>query len=134
MLTCTNKKGKKTYYTGYTNNIPRRLAEHKAGNGARYTRGKDVTLSYVMECTSRKDAMAVERYIKKQSHGWKAMKIINKPITLQFATSLKKQLQSISFSNGNTGNSRGLFRIHKGLGVTGHVNWSVTALINNSAG
>ncbi|NIU68757.1 MAG: GIY-YIG nuclease family protein, partial [Actinobacteria bacterium] len=28
-----------TYYTGYTTDVERRVAEHDAGEGAKYTRG-----------------------------------------------------------------------------------------------
>jgi putative endonuclease len=34
MLECADK----TLYTGITNNLDRRMAEHAAGKGARYTR------------------------------------------------------------------------------------------------
>jgi len=30
----------KTYYTGITNNLERRLNQHEAGTGAKYTRGR----------------------------------------------------------------------------------------------
>lgn len=29
-----------TYYTGITNDLPRRLKQHEAGTGAKYTRGR----------------------------------------------------------------------------------------------
>ena len=29
-----------TYYTGYTTNVERRVEEHNAGTGAKYTRGR----------------------------------------------------------------------------------------------
>ena len=32
--------GDGTLYTGVTNNLPRRLAAHRAGRGAKYTRGR----------------------------------------------------------------------------------------------
>ncbi len=97
ILTCRNKKGKITYYTGYSADVPRRLKEHRAGNGARYTRGKALTLSYVVECADRKNALATERKIKSFSHNWKKRLIYMQP--LSFNHSLQKQLQSISLGN-----------------------------------
>ena len=36
-----------SYYTGWTNNLPRRIREHTAGRGGRYTRSRcPVTLVY----------------------------------------------------------------------------------------
>lgn len=32
--------GDGSYYTGYTTDMDRRLAEHRAGEGAKYTRGR----------------------------------------------------------------------------------------------
>ena len=34
------KNNKKRFYTGYTNNLNRRLQEHKKGTGAKFCRGK----------------------------------------------------------------------------------------------
>lgn len=36
VLECSDK----TYYTGITNNLERRLSQHEAGKGAKYTRGR----------------------------------------------------------------------------------------------
>ncbi|MBP9812200.1 GIY-YIG nuclease family protein, partial [Candidatus Gracilibacteria bacterium] len=30
----------RTYYTGYTNNLEKRIQTHNAGKGAKYTRGR----------------------------------------------------------------------------------------------
>ncbi len=40
ILETTAKSGKTSYYTGYTNNLNRRITEHKKGTGARYCRGR----------------------------------------------------------------------------------------------
>ena len=43
-----------TLYTGWTNDIEKRLAAHNAGRGAKYTRGRrPVTLLYSEECARR---------------------------------------------------------------------------------
>lgn len=54
-----------TYYTGWTTNPHRRLRQHNAGRGARYTRSRrPVRLVYLEECSSRAQAMRREREIK----------------------------------------------------------------------
>lgn len=55
-----------TLYTGWTNDVEKRLAAHNAGRGAKYTRGRrPVTLLYAEECASRSEAMSREAAIKK---------------------------------------------------------------------
>lgn len=57
-----------TLYTGWTNDIEKRLAAHNAGRGAKYTRGRrPVTLLYSEECASKSEAMIREAAIKKLS-------------------------------------------------------------------
>lgn len=54
-----------TYYTGYTTDVERRVAEHDAGEGARYTRGRTpVELVHVEDYDSRSAAMRREHEIK----------------------------------------------------------------------
>lgn len=54
-----------TYYTGYTTDLERRVSEHDAGEGAKYTRGRTpVTLVYSERCGSRSAALAREYEIK----------------------------------------------------------------------
>lgn len=46
-----------TLYTGITDDISRRIAQHNAGNGAKYTRGRGpVKLVYQEECGTHSDA------------------------------------------------------------------------------
>lgn len=55
-------------YTGYTTDIERRVDEHNAGNGAKYTRGRTpVSLAYAESFESRSNAMAREYAIKQLS-------------------------------------------------------------------
>ncbi|QDX40139.1 GIY-YIG nuclease family protein [Salarchaeum sp. JOR-1] len=57
-----------TYYTGYTTDVERRVAEHDAGDGAKYTRGRTpVTLRHVEEYDTRSGAMSREYEIKQLS-------------------------------------------------------------------
>lgn len=54
-----------TYYAGYTTDVDRRLEEHNAGEGAKYTRGRTpVELVYREQCSSRSAALAREHELK----------------------------------------------------------------------
>jgi len=54
-----------TLYTGYTTDVERRVAEHDAGEGAKYTRGRTpVTLRHVESFDSKSAAMSREYAIK----------------------------------------------------------------------
>ncbi|WP_135536781.1 GIY-YIG nuclease family protein [Halostella pelagica] len=54
-----------TYYTGYTTDVSRRVAEHDAGEGAKYTRGRTpVELVYSESFDSQSAAMSREYEIK----------------------------------------------------------------------
>jgi putative endonuclease len=57
-----------TYYTGYTTDVERRVAEHEAGEGAKYTRGRTpVELRHVERYETRSAAMSREHEIKSLS-------------------------------------------------------------------
>ncbi|MHC6181319.1 GIY-YIG nuclease family protein [Clostridium sp. JNZ X4-2] len=57
-----------TFYTGYTNNLEKRLETHNNGKGAKYTRGRTpIKLVYFEEFISKKEAMHREYMIKKMS-------------------------------------------------------------------
>ncbi|MFB6122098.1 MAG: GIY-YIG nuclease family protein [Haloferacaceae archaeon] len=59
-----------TYYTGYTTDVERRVAEHDAGEGAKYTRGRTpVELVYTESFESKSAAMSREHEIKSLSRG-----------------------------------------------------------------
>ena len=61
-----------TYYTGYTTDVDRRVAEHDAGEGAKYTRGRTpVDLVHVEDYESRSAAMSREAEIKQLSRAEK---------------------------------------------------------------
>jgi putative endonuclease len=54
-----------TFYTGYTTDVDRRVAEHDAGDGAKYTRGRTpVTLRHTERFDSKSAAMSREYEIK----------------------------------------------------------------------
>lgn len=55
-------------YTGITNDLPRRLAAHEAGKGAKYTRGRGpFTLVYTESCSNRSEASKREITVKHMS-------------------------------------------------------------------
>ena len=58
--------GDGTLYTGWTDDLEARLAAHREGRGAKYTRGRGpLELVYQEECRSISGAMRREREIKK---------------------------------------------------------------------
>ncbi|MFA9416187.1 GIY-YIG nuclease family protein [Natrinema sp. HArc-T2] len=59
-------------YTGYTTDLERRVAEHDAGDGAKYTRGRTpVELRYHERFDSKSAAMSREYEIKQLSRAAK---------------------------------------------------------------
>ena len=67
ILETITKNGKKNYYTGYTENLLRRIEEHKKGKGAKFCRGKKIELKYFETYLNRKKAMKRELEIKSLS-------------------------------------------------------------------
>lgn len=64
MVKCSDN----TLYTGWTNNIEKRLAAHNAGQGAKYTKcRRPVELVYLEISDSRQQAMKREAAIKKMN-------------------------------------------------------------------
>jgi putative endonuclease len=60
-----------SYYTGSTNNLSLRIAEHQAGKGSNYTRRRlPVELVYIQEFPSEHQAFLRERQVK----GWSRAK------------------------------------------------------------
>ena len=61
ILECADK----SLYTGITTDLDRRLAEHEAGKGARYTKGRGpFRLVYSETCAGRAEATRRETAIK----------------------------------------------------------------------
>ena len=57
-----------TLYTGITDDIPRRMAQHNAGKGAKYTRGRGpVELLYQEEFMNRGEASKREYQVHQMS-------------------------------------------------------------------
>ncbi|MDO4618876.1 MAG: GIY-YIG nuclease family protein [Clostridia bacterium] len=56
----------RTFYSGYTDNVERRIHTHNIGKGAKYTKSRlPVTLRYFEECETKSDALKREAAIKK---------------------------------------------------------------------
>ena len=59
-----------TYYTGWTNDIEKRLKTHNEGKGAKYTKTRrPVTLVYYESFQTKEEAMRREWEIKQMKRG-----------------------------------------------------------------
>ena len=68
-------------YTGITDNIEKRLAAHRSGKGAKYTKGRGpLTLHYVEQCETKGDALRHEMMIKGLKTKEKCKLISTKPL------------------------------------------------------
>ena len=57
-----------TLYTGITDHLAKRIAAHRAGKGAKYTRGRGpLVLRYVETCGNKSEALQREYAIKQLS-------------------------------------------------------------------
>lgn len=55
-----------TYYTGWTNNLEKRLASHNAGTASKYTKSRrPVRLLYSESFPTKEEAMSREWHIKR---------------------------------------------------------------------
>ena len=63
VLGCRHK-GRTLTYVGWTNDVPRRLAQHNAGKGARTTRGRAWVLLHSEAFASKPEAMSREWHLK----------------------------------------------------------------------
>jgi putative endonuclease len=72
MLEC----GDWSLYTGVTNNVPARLARHRAGKGARYTRGRLPLRLVYTEVLPDKSGACKREYAIKQLTGMKKRELV----------------------------------------------------------
>ena len=57
-------------YTGWTNNLDRRVSAHNAGKGAKYTKARlPVQLVYFESFKTKEEAMSREYFIKNRTGG-----------------------------------------------------------------
>ena len=67
-----------TYYTGWTNDLEKRVKRHNEGKGAKYTRGRGpVELVYLEEFDTKQEAMSKEAKIKRLTRKEKLLLIEN---------------------------------------------------------
>lgn len=70
-------------YTGYTNDLEKRLKAHNKGIASKYTASRlPVEMVFSEECKDKSDALKKECFIKTLSRGIK-IKLINKNLSLQ---------------------------------------------------
>jgi len=68
-------------YTGWTNDLKKRITSHNAGKGAKYTKARrPVELVYYEEFQTRKEAMKREYAIKQLSRKEKEALIKTRPL------------------------------------------------------
>ena len=74
ILECSDK----TLYTGYTNDLEKRVKAHNEGNGAKYTKSRlPVKLVYSEAFDDKKEAMSREWYIKHKLTREEKINLIN---------------------------------------------------------
>ena len=74
-----------TLYTGITDCLTKRLAAHRSGKGAKYTRGRGpLTLCYLQPCEDKSEALRLEIEIKKLSRSEKLALIEDNPQYLDY--------------------------------------------------
>ena len=72
-----------TYYTGWTNNLEKRLKDHNEGKGAKYTKPRrPVVLAYYETFETKEEAMKREYAIKHMTRAEKEKIIKNKSCNL----------------------------------------------------
>lgn len=78
ILECSDK----SLYTGWTNNLKRRVEAHNQGKGAKYTKGRGpVKLVYCEVCETKEEALRREYAIKQMSRSQKERLIENNQVT-----------------------------------------------------
>lgn len=71
--------GDGTLYTGIAVDVEKRLAAHRSGRGAKYTRGRGpLELVYLEQCLTHSDALRRELEVKKLTRKEKEMLLQNK--------------------------------------------------------
>lgn len=71
-----------TFYTGWTNNLEKRIRDHNVGKGAKYTKSRrPVELVYYETFSQKEDAMRREYAIKQLNRAGKRKLIRNFDLT-----------------------------------------------------
>ena len=73
-----------SYYTGWTNNLEKRIQDHNSGHGAKYTKSRrPVELVYYEEFETKEEAMRREYAVKKMKRRQKTELVFGKEIRPQ---------------------------------------------------
>ena len=92
ILKCENRKsGRESLYTGSTQDLKKRIDQHQKGQGAKYTRGKNLQLMYFETFLTRSKAMKREYEIKTFSPDQKWALVNEFQNTLEQATENPKE-------------------------------------------
>lgn len=85
-----------TYYTGWTNHLERRMKNHNAGNGGKYTRSRrPVELIYYETFETKEEAMSREYAIKQLTRKQKELLIQRKQPLEEMAVFPEKKSEDI---------------------------------------
>ncbi len=83
--------GDGTYYTGYTNDLTKRLQKHEEGKGAKYTRGRGpLKLVFQKAFSTKQEAMRMEFAVKKLNRAEKERMIKEGSVSYVAAKELRK--------------------------------------------
>ena len=74
------RDSKGTLYKGVTNNLHRRLLEHKSGHTITTSRMSDLSVIYTEECSDAETARNREKYFKSPAGRRFLKKVINLPM------------------------------------------------------
>lgn len=70
--------GDKSLYTGWTNNLEKRIRQHSEGKGGKYTRSHLPVRMVYFECHETKEAAMAREYAIKQMTRQEKLDLINK--------------------------------------------------------
>lgn len=94
-----------TLYCGIARNVASRIAEHDAGTGARYTRGRGpLTVVLVRRCRDRSGALRLEHAIKQLTRAAKQA-LLAEPARL--APIVRRVQRAARRDRGSTATARG---------------------------
>ncbi|MED1865530.1 GIY-YIG nuclease family protein [Fictibacillus nanhaiensis] len=80
-----------SYYTGYTNDLEKRLKKHEEGKGAKYTRGRGpLKLVFHAVFSTKQEAMRMEFAVKKLNRAEKERMIKEGSVSYVAAKKLQK--------------------------------------------
>lgn len=89
-----------TYYTGWTNDLEKRLQAHQSGKGAKYTKTRrPVTLLYFETYATKQEAMSREYAIKQLKREQKEQLMTGHPLSKKDKKYIQRCNETIHTSN-----------------------------------